>query len=264
MQELEVEIDVFHGRFNSMKELTIEGLERCQISVVTVVFILTNVRTVSDNMKVFLRDHHKALRQCEDHLELFGSLNFYWNYLSYDLLDYLIKEMAKKHKFFQTVAGEMGVYKKDLEQFRKRTALVVFCKTESPILDDPPAGFRKMVVRFNWPDKATLNDVENFRKKCARCYDLPTCAMMLANIRSGSFVVCWFIPSQIVEVFRKKRALGVLVEFRVTELMFGVTNDACIYQSSNTSVSEIKWSIIVFNTLPSTVVDVFFSSSGDK
>ena len=229
VKALEAEIDQFHERFTHIKELTIQGLEKCCVTVTMVVYILTSIRT--QEHKVFLKENHKALRQCGDHLELFGSLNFYWNYLAYDLLDYLIRELAKKHDFFLTVAVEMSMYKKDLHEFRKRTKLVQFCQADpNPLDEDPPPGFRKMVVKFDWPQTKTLEDVENFRRQYARCYDLQTCAMMLNSIRTGSFTVTWFIPVSVVDMLRKKRALTVFKEFSVTRLEIHTPAKTCVYQ----------------------------------
>ena len=124
----------FRQRFNSMKKLTLQGLAQCGVAVLTVVYILTIIRTVEH--RLFMKKNHKALRQCQDHMESFGHLNFYWNYLAYDLLDHMITELAKKHTFFQSVAGEMAVYKKDLQVFRKFTPLVLFCEADPRILDE--------------------------------------------------------------------------------------------------------------------------------
>ena len=229
VEAVEAEIDGFHQRFNSIKELTIRGLQKCYVTVLTVVYILTNIRTVKEHM--FLKENHKALRQCEDHLELFGSLNFYWSYLACDLLDHLIRELAKKHKFFSTVAGEMALYKKDLLEFRKRTTLELFCKAEPNTEEDPPPGFRKLVVKFDWPETATLEDVEKFRRQYASSYNLQTCAMMLNSIGTGSFTVTWFVPASVVEILRKKRALAVFKEFNVTRLEIHTSTQVCVYQT---------------------------------
>ena len=202
-----------------MKELTIQGLKKCFVAVTTVVFILTNIRT--HEHRIYLKENHKALRQCEDHLELFGSLNFYWNYLAPDLLDHLITDLTKQHECFQTVAGEMVVYNKDLQEFRKNTTLALFCEVEPMTLDeDPPPGFRKMVVKFDWPPTKTIEDVEKFRRKFASSYDIQTCAMMLNRIETGLFIVTWFIPVSVVEVLQKKTALTLtnFEEFSVTSL----------------------------------------------
>ncbi|CAI8043795.1 hypothetical protein GBAR_LOCUS24302, partial [Geodia barretti] len=226
---VETEIKSLHERFNALKDLAIQGLQKCCIAVLTVVYILTNIRT--HQHRLFLKENHNALRQCEDHLHLFGSLNFYWNYLAPDLLDHLIGELTKKHEDFNTTASEMTAYKKDLEEFKKRTALVLFCEADPrPLDDDPPPGFRKMVVKFDWPRTATLEDVEKFRRRYASSYDLQTCAMMLNSIGTGSFTVTWFVPVSVVEMLRKKRALAVFKEFSVTRLDIHTSTQICVYQ----------------------------------
>ena len=228
---VEAQIKQLHERFNAMKDLTIQGLQKCCVAVMTVVYILTNIRSQTD--RVFLKENHKVLRQCEDHLELFGSLNFYWNYLAPDLLDHLIRELAKKHDWFQTVAGEIAVYNKDLEEFKKGTTLMLFVEADPCTLnEDPPPGFRMMVVKFDWPDTATLEDVEKFRRRYASSYNLQTCAVMLNSIRTGSFTVTCFIPVSVVETLRKKRALAVFKEFSVTRVEIHTLTQICVYQTT--------------------------------
>ena len=226
---METEVKGLHERFNALKDLAIKGLQKIGFAVLTVVYILTNIRT--HEHRIFLKENHKALRQCEDHLELFGTLNFYWNYLAPDLLDHLIGELTKEHKDFNTTASEMTAYKKDLEEFKKRTTLVLFCEADpQPLDEDPPPGFRKMVVKFDWPRTVTLEDVERFRRRYANSYDLQTCAMMLNSIGTGSFTVTWFVPVSVVEMLTKKRALAVFKEFSVTRLEIHTSTQICVYQ----------------------------------
>ena len=127
----------------------------------------------------------------------------------------------------------MAVYQKDLEAFKKGTTLMLFVEADPCTLDeDPPPGFRKMVVKFDWPETATLEDVEKFRRRYASSYDLQTCAMMLNSIRTGSFTVTWFIPVSVVEMLRKKRALTVFKEFSVTRLEIHTSTQICVYQTT--------------------------------
>ena len=56
-----------------------------------------------------------------------------------------------------------------------------------------------MVAEFNWPDDVTLEVVEQFRQEYAYHYNLRECAMLLAVVLPGSFIVTWFIPESIVE-----------------------------------------------------------------
>ena len=105
VETLETQLKGFHRRFNAIKELTINCLKACKIAVVTVVFMLTNIRAL-DQHKVFLEEKHRALRKSKDLWELFGMLNFYWDYLSYDLLDQLIEELTEKNNAFESILLE--------------------------------------------------------------------------------------------------------------------------------------------------------------
>ena len=98
----------------------------------------------------------------------------------------MITELAKEHSLFETVAIEMVQYKENIQRFRKSTPLVMFCMADPvPLDEDPPRVFRRMVVQFDWPETVTLEDVENFRRRYAKSYDLKTTARMLNNIRPG-------------------------------------------------------------------------------
>ena len=195
-----------------------------------VLFTLTSIKSVREH-KVFLKENHKALSQSDNHLEMFSLLNFYWNYLAYHLLEQLIEALNLEEPAFDPVSAEMTAYKDDIHKFMRQTTLVLFCQAETTTFDeDPPPGFRKMVVKFDWPRTATLEDVERFRRRYASSYDLQTCAMMLNSIGTGSFTVSWFIAVSAVEMLRKKRALSVLKEFSVIRLEIHASTVICVYQ----------------------------------
>ncbi len=181
-----------------------------------------------DEHKVFLEEKHKTLYKCEHHRELFGCLNFYWNYLAYDLLDELIQALSQKDLSFVAVTRKMEVYKEDLQQFRIRTPLKLFCQAQRKTEDDPPPGFREMVVRHNWPDTVTLEDVERFRQKYMCAFNLRKCAMMCNGIVPGSFTVTWFIPLSVIPILKKKRSLEVIRMFDISRLEI---DRHCVYQT---------------------------------
>ena len=143
-----------------------------------------------DEHKVFLEGHFSALYQAPDHFELFGTMNFYWNYQNYHLLHHLIQE------FNLEVKGEMKTYKEDLKQFRKKTPLKLFCQSlKKKYVKPPPPDFYEVVAEFDWPDHVTLEVVEEFRQGYADHYSLRECAMMLTRCSlapsslPGSFLV---------------------------------------------------------------------------
>ena len=78
--------------------------------------MLTSIFTFDWHRK-FLEEKCKDLKECKNHDDLFIELNFYWSYLAYDLLDQLIEELTWKNSLFESVAGEMALYKEDLQQF---------------------------------------------------------------------------------------------------------------------------------------------------
>ena len=157
------QINHFQRKFNEINVSTIMRLEKCCITVMTVVFMLTSIRAL-DEHKVFLSKEHRRLCECRDCRELFGELNLYWNYLAYDLLDQLIEELTLKCSAFKAIAEEMAKYKKDMQDFRQRTTLKLFCQAQTEFrAKDPPPGFKKMVITHSWPQTITLEDVERFR-----------------------------------------------------------------------------------------------------
>ena len=161
-------------------------------------------------------------------------MSFNWNYLSYDLLDYLINEFE-----LHEIKNDMEAYKKDLSQFRVKTPLTLFCQTQKKRRIKPSQEFQDLVAEFDWPDVVTLEDVEQFRQEYACYYGLRECAMMLAVIRSKCFIVTWFIPECIVEKLRMKVPITILKKYFVTELIIG---GRCVYRLHKCQVS---WSVFV-------------------
>ena len=231
--EIKAKIKHFHRRFNDIKESTVQCLEKCQMAVKMVVFLLTSICAM-DEHEHFLKKNYKDLHDCKNHWELFGMLNFYWNYLSYDLLDQLLEELTLKKSSFEVIAEEMEKYKTDLQMFRQCTTLKLFCRADTSTECDPPPEFRMLVVKHDWPDTVTLEDVEKFRRRYSQTYNLRKCAMMLHNIRPGSFTITWFVPVTVIDILRKKRAINVMIykEFEVSRLEIYVQATAvCVYQT---------------------------------
>ena len=226
------EIKGFRQRFNAIKESTILHLERCKMAVKMVVFLLTSICYIEEH-ESFLKENHMAFHDCKNHWELFGMLNFYWNYLSYDLLDQLIEELSLKEHLFKAIGKEMERYKGDLKRFRQCTTLEVFCQTNTSTECDPPPGFRKVVIKHSWPNTVTLEDVERFRQRYAKAYNIRRCAMMLNSIWTGSFTVEWFVPIALVTTLRKKRAVNIYKEFEVSRLEIYYVKETgfCVYQT---------------------------------
>ena len=234
VEALQEEIKGFHRRFNSIQELTIKCLEKCPITVVTVVFLLVSAL---GECKGFLETKRKDLRKSEDHWELFEGLNFYWNYLCFGLLHGLIEELFERNKAFGEIKEEMEKYSQDMQKFRARTKLVLFCKVKyrmlaiNPLLQpcDPPPGFRKMVTEHPWPETVTLKDVEEFRKQFLLTFGLPECAIMVNRIENKCFEITWFavLSPTVLQLLKEPESVSLLKDFEVSSVEI---DGECVYQ----------------------------------
>ena len=171
----------FEKRFREMKSMCRYGLERRKISVKRVVDALTELPADEfEEYKQFLESQLSVLYKANDQAELIGQLSFSMNYLSYHLLEYLAKEFHLNEVIIQ-----MEVYKSDLQQFRIKTPLTLFCQSQKWRRRRPSEEFLKMVAKFDWPHEVTLEVVEQFRQEYASQYSLRDCVMMLALFRPG-------------------------------------------------------------------------------
>ena len=224
-----LQVDEFQERFDSIKFATINCLIFCQIAVATMPFWLT--QQALGQHEIFLKENIDVFAKCETHWLLFAKLNFYWNYLAYDLLYQLIKVLTRHYKPFKPIHGDIVAYKKDVEEFRKCTFLKVFCEVQLEPLsgkNDPPPGFKTMVVQFNWAKDVTLEEVERFRRRSATSFRLNDCAMMVNSIRPGSFTVTWFVAVSTIWSMAEKKDVELFAEFNVITL---VIDGTCTYVS---------------------------------
>ena len=154
--------------------------------------------------------------QLHDHHEVFAFVNFHWNYLNYHLLEVVIKRFD-----IPKVKDEMRSYKSDLKVFMKNTPLTMFCSFHKR-RPSKPQGFCELVAEFNWPkdEDVTLEVIEDFRKRYADKYNLQDFAMMMEEVRPGSFVVTWLVPESLIEMLQshQKLPIDLLQKFSVTEL----------------------------------------------
>ncbi|CAI8033784.1 hypothetical protein GBAR_LOCUS19057 [Geodia barretti] len=213
-QYVQAKIRRFEKRFNDLKKAARGCLERRKISVKQVVDALTSMPADDiEEHELFLKDNLSDLYQSFDISELIGKLSLLqWNYLSYQLLDYLIKE------FGLGVGREMEAYKLDLQRFRQKTPLALFCQSQKRRRRKPSEEFKEMVAEFDWPHEVTLEVVEQFRQEYAYHYKLRDCAMIVAEIRPGSFIITWFIPESIVKKLRENIPHHILKKYTAVSL----------------------------------------------
>ena len=239
-EEVKKMISDLDKRFDSLKDTVKQSLKKLRVSVERVADVLTSLAAEEDDdhHKMFLESHVSVLFKAADISELFGTMNCHWNYLDPPPLD----DLAKKFEL-EEPKQQMEVYKSDLQQFRMKTPLTLFCLAQRRKRMRPPGEFQEMVAEFDWPDDVTLEDVEQFRQEYASHYNLRKCAMMIAQVRPGSFIITWFIPQSVVEKLKTKVPRAILKKYSVTRLEIA---GVCVYrlrQPQEVSVSGCTSSV---------------------
>ena len=138
---------------------------------------LTSLSSNDNHQVCFLKSHISALFRAANHSELFGIMNFHWNYLNPGLLNHLVQEFH-----LEEVKVKMEAYKSDLQQFRMSTPLMLFCQTQQRKRIKLTPEFLESVFEFDWPEKITLETVEQFRQEYASHYSLQECALMISKV----------------------------------------------------------------------------------
>ena len=241
--EIRERITQFEDRFKDLKKHTRQGLERQGplASVQVVVERLTDLRADDKpDHKVFLQGSLHIMFRAENHFELYGTLNSYWDYLAYHLLDHLIREFS-----IREAKNGMEAYKIDLQRFRRATPLRLFCQAQRKQHVEPPAEFREMVGKFDWPDTVTLEVAEDFRREYASHYSLRECAMMLVSLSIGSFVITWVVPESIVESLKTKLPEKLFKRHSVTKLQIAGDLIYPSTQHQNVCLSYHNYNVIL-------------------
>ena len=218
-------------KFDVVKNRVRECLEKKAIAVSRVAGALTSLSPDhdDDHGRKFLESRTSALFRASSIPEQFGMMDFHWNYLDPSLLDHLVRRFDMKE-----MKGEMETYKSDLGQFRKKTPLTLFCRAQRRKRVRLSPDFQEVVAEFDWPNDVTLEVVEQFRQEYADHYGLRECAMMVAQVRPGSFIVTWFVPESVVEKLKGKVPRAILKKYSVTKLEIAGT---CVYRLRKVSVT---------------------------
>ena len=221
--EVEKMIQELKSQFSSLKNAVRERLKKRNICVKRTADVLTLLSPDDDDQHtIFLEGHVSALFKAADNSELFGTMNFHWNYLNPYLLYHLVQEFD-----LVKVKSQMVIYKSDLQQFRMKTPLTLFCQTQKKKISKLSPDFQEVVADFDWTNEVTLEDVDQFRQMYASHYNLHKFAMMLAKVHPGSFIVTWFIPESLVAKLKAKVPRVILKQYSVTKLVIAGT---CVYR----------------------------------
>lgn len=232
VEEIKDIVNVLEKKFNTFKKVIIEKLEKEHIQVSKVAGILTSLSLDDeDRHKLFLESRVKVLYGAKSHSELFGTMDFHWNYHDPSLL----KRIAEEFKFSDIVL-DINTYKIDLCRFRKKIPIILYSRAHKKHIN-LTEGFQEVVIEFNWAEDSMLEDAELFREKYASNYGLHEFAMMLNQIRPGSIVVSWIVPESIINRLKCNIPEDIFKKFAVISLHIG---GICIYNLHEVRILAVK------------------------
>ena len=216
-------IETLKKKFNSLKKATRECLDKYKFLAQDVAEVLTSISPDDDEChKMFLKSHIKVFATAVNNYEIFMTMNFHWTYLDPSLLNHLVTEFELKE-----VKPDMKTYQSELQHFRMKTPLSLFCQTQKRKDVKLSPEFKEMVAKFELPKEVTMEVVERFRQEYASHYKLHEFAMMVADALPGSFIITWFIPESLVEKLKGKVPVHILKKYFVTSLRIAGVSVYC-------------------------------------
>ena len=202
MRYVQAKIKQFKKRFKELKKGMQQSLKRLKIEVEKVIATIKSLPADNDiEHKLFSESQSEVFDQATNHSMLLGQLDFYMDYLSYHLLDYLITEYG-----LEDVKAQMESYKSDLEQFRIKIPLTLFSQTYQRKRVKAADSGEIVLEFYAVSGDRTMEDLEQFKRKYTTHNCLKDCSMIFAGIQyfNGTLKCSWYIPQCLVDKLEMK------------------------------------------------------------
>ena len=151
--------------------------------------------TIKTEHSKFFKDHIEDFYKTSGFMTLFGRFALYWDYLNYNLLEYFIEQKGNER-----LRHKMKLYSETVTEFQRKMRLKVFWEMETKLVENPPPGFRIMVIKHSITSQSTLKDLADIRLKVANDYNLEKFALILHSVVDGSVLTTWFVHESIVDL----------------------------------------------------------------
>lgn len=144
----------------------------------------TSLTDVDEHQKNFLAKRARQIGAAKTIESIFANLNLCWNFLNPSILFKLVHQFELKDVIIQ-----MRRYQTNIQQFRKKTPVDVFCQTMRRKRVTITPEFQKAFSNYLIGTKSlnTLEDIEQFRQVHASRHNLKECALMIQSLHSGNF-----------------------------------------------------------------------------
>ncbi len=250
------EIEEFDKRFIDLRTAAFEDLDNSNVSVKQLrCKLMTLPTSIQNENKHFVKSNYSLFQTAKSIEDIFLELNFYLCVIDFSLLEHIIKEFGSKQ-----LKELMSCYAQDMTKFKARTTISDALK-HLPKRDDPPKEFSRLTMKFNSDaDVATLENLDEYRKRFADEFLLCHFVFFLSNIGKGSLLVTWLVPTVLV-AFIKDEITKKDASFFLSNNIVKLSLEGKQLYPSTTEVynydHSIKKSIYIANNFPETTFSWF-------
>ena len=185
---------------------------------------MTLPNVISKEHEEFLFKNYSIFMQADSVEYIFLHLNFYLSFIDFSLLMHIIQHFGSS-----SLQHKMKQYSLDMETFR----------TETPVIDiipylsgrpEPPPHFTRLKMKLNFNVKTcTLEVLEQHRRKFGSEFSLSKFVLFLVELKEGSLVEVWLIPSNIIPTLKDRVHQKSPTFFHNLEILEFYVNEECLY-----------------------------------
>ena len=184
-----------------------------------------------EHIKQYIKENLPQLYDAKSIPEIFGLLNFYWNYLHYGLLQRIIDIYGA-----DDTKELMKSYIKNVKLFQQETTLAMFWEVDSGHMCAMAESSREKIAKVitsheGLTSHSSLQSIQAFRQKFAREISLPECAVVMKDILLGSVVIVWMIPAKGAITLKSQVEEGAVEFFKQHHILELRIDDVIIYSS---------------------------------
>ena len=201
-EDIDITIEDFERRFRSLQNEILHQLIENNVDTSTVVNSITLLpmklkneceRAIQDLVPFF------SNKECIN--EIFFRLNPLLSFLDCGLLKHIIQIYGS-----DTLKQDMATYSSDIVTFMKETTIKQLIESDHfSSQPDIPPKFSLLKTRIGKDaSKCTLEHLNQLRKRfCSEVQLSKTVCLMVAVVKSNSFIVRWLVPSALVDDIMK-------------------------------------------------------------
>ena len=153
---------------------------------------------------IFVKKVKAELKKAEPIADIFFTVDDYWDFLNYSLLEHIIDRHASDN-----VKKEMAEYVAQVSAFRRKTRLDKFSEIYKRKEKKVDEKFRTLVTEHDIHlSTTTLEKVEEIRHDICSELSLREFSLQLAAVAPGSLVITWLVPQSLVAYIQKSIKLS--------------------------------------------------------